>query len=63
MHGRQPELFPSIERLRELQAEYPTAVFENDRADMRMEEEDLDEAARLWHECRLWTRAGQGIPA
>jgi hypothetical protein len=30
LHGRQPELFPSVERLHELQAAYPTAVFESD---------------------------------
>ena len=63
LHARQPELFPSVGRLRELQAAYPTPVFENNQAVMKMEDEDQDEAARLWHECRLWTRAGQGIAA
>jgi hypothetical protein len=63
LHGRQPELFPSIEQLRELQAAYPTAMFKSDKAVMKMEKEDLDGAARLWHECKLWTREGEGIPA
>jgi len=65
LHSRHPELFPSVERLRELQAAYPTPVFENDRAVRKVEIEDPHEAARLWHECRLWTRseAGEGIPA
>ena len=52
---------PSIERLRELEAAYPAAVFESDEAVMKAEEEDLNEAARLWHECRLWTREGEGM--
>ncbi|MBA2715360.1 MAG: hypothetical protein H0U55_17645 [Rubrobacteraceae bacterium] len=65
LHARQPELFPSVELLRELMAVYPTAVFGNDRAVMKMEIEDKNEAARLAHECRLWTRseAGEGMPA
>ncbi len=61
LHGRQPELFPSVEKLHELAAAYPTPVFEDDKAVMKMEQEDLDEATRLWHECKLWTREGEGI--
>jgi hypothetical protein len=63
LHGRHPELFPSVEKLHELMAAYSTPVFEDDRAVMRMEEEDIDAAACLWRETKLWTRAGQGIPA
>jgi hypothetical protein len=61
LHGRQPELFPSIEQLHELQAAYPTAVFESDEEVMKLEEEDLDEALRLHEACLLWTRETQGI--
>lgn len=62
LHDRQPELFPSVQKLEELVAAYPTPVFEDDRAVMKMEE-DLDKAARLWHRAKLWTREGQGIPS
>jgi hypothetical protein len=62
LHGRNPEVFPSVERLHELQAEHPTAVFESDDAVCRAETEDLDRAARLWRGCYLWTREGEGLP-
>ncbi len=61
LHGRHPEIFPSIGRLRELQAAYPRAMFESDQAVIDAETEDLDRASRLWDECKLWTREGQGI--
>jgi hypothetical protein len=60
LHGRHPQIFPSIEKLRELQAAYPTAVFESDDDVMKLEEEDLDEASRLHETCLLWTRKSQG---
>jgi hypothetical protein len=60
LHGRQPELFPSIEQLRELQAAYPTAVFKSDD-DVIKVEEDLAEASRLHEKCLLWTRESEGI--
>src|SRR5215211_691557 len=41
LHGRHPEIFPSIGRLRELQAAYPTAMFESDEAVIDAETEDL----------------------
>jgi hypothetical protein len=53
LHSRHPEIFPSIGRLRELQAAYPTAMFESDQAVIDAETEDLDRASRLWHECKL----------
>jgi hypothetical protein len=30
---------------------------------IEMENEDLDKAARLWRECYLWSREGEGMPA
>jgi hypothetical protein len=62
LHSCQPDLFPSVELLRELIAAYPEPVFEDERALIRMEEKDLDEAGRLHDVTRLWTRAGQGLP-
>src|SRR5215210_1126732 len=56
LHARHPAVFPSIGRLRELQAAYPRAMFESDQAAMDAETEDRGEASRLWHECCLWTR-------
>jgi hypothetical protein len=63
LHSRHPEIFPSIARLRELQAAYPAAVFTSDDDVMKLEEEDLDEASRLHEACLLWTRQSEGLGA
>jgi hypothetical protein len=63
LHSRHPKIFPSTERLHELQAAYPTAMFKSDVDVMKLEEEDLDEASRLHEACLLWTRESEGIDA
>ncbi|MDQ3315995.1 MAG: hypothetical protein M3522_01530 [Actinomycetota bacterium] len=54
LHGRHPELFPSVELLDALAAKYPTPVYPNSAAVRAAEAVDLDEASRQFEDSYLW---------